>query len=147
MSTPSIIAACFLCLMIALVIGFKIYLNYKKSGQVKLSVEEFIGIYGNDIISTLKDAIYLIQIQPGDFEDKENYEKTVIEYTIDMIKEHYDELGINIDIIDTSKLAEVVYNVFHANIVEVFSDVDPNLIKDNPEMYDNEVVAALSAAE
>lgn len=147
MSTPSIIATIILIIAVGAIIGIRIYMHRKDNGGTSVSIEQFVAMYGTTIIATLQDAISLLNISSNDFEDREDYEKTLIEYTVDMIKEHYNEIGINIDIIDTSKLAEIVYMVFHSNLVEIFSKMSPSTISNHSELFDETVVAALTEAE
>ena len=67
-----------------------------------------------------------------------------------MLKDNATSLGINkkiLDAIDSETLTEIVHSVFKGNLVDIFSVVNAKYIAENPNMYEKEVVVALSPAE
>lgn len=147
MSVPNIIAIGILLVAIIAILGIRLY-TLRKNNDV--TFDQFISLYGNQIIEVLKDVIDILQIRIEDFEDKESYEKTIISTTVDIIKENSEKFGIDstiIDLFDTESLTEIVYNIFTKASVEIFSVVDSNSITKNSNLYEDEVVVALSAAK
>lgn len=147
MSIPNIIAVGILVAAVLAIIGVRIYTMRKNN--VNITFDEFISMYSEQIIKVLQDVIVLLQINVEEFEDKETYEKTIISTTIDMLKENSAEFGIDaklINLFDTDNLTEIVYTIFTGNLVKVFSVIDADKITAKPELYESEVVAALSEA-
>ena len=147
MSVPNIIAIGILLVAIIAILGIRLY-TLRKNNDV--TFDQFISLYGNQIIEVLKDVIDILQIRIEDFEDKESYEKAIISTTVDIIKENSEKFGIDstiIDLFDTESLTEIVYNIFTKASVEIFSVVDSNSITKNSNLYEDEVVVALSAAK
>lgn len=147
MSTPNIIAVGVLVAAVLAIIGVRIYTMRKNN--VTITFDDFISMYSEQIIKVLQDVIVLLQINVDEFEDKETYEKTIISTTIDMLKENSAEFGIDaklINLFDTDNLTEIVYTVFNGNLVKVFSVIDADKIVAKSELYESEVVAALSEA-
>lgn len=130
------------------IIGIRLYKSHKSGKEV--TFDEFIDMYGDQIIAVLKDVIVLLQINIDQFESREDYEKAIISTTIDKLKENAGELGIDAQILglfDTKALTEIVYSVFSGNIVNIFSVLSGDAISQNSSMYEDEVVVALGAAE
>lgn len=147
MSIPNIIAVSILMAAVLTIIGVRIYTMRKNN--VKITFDEFISMYGEQIIRVLQDVIVLLQINAEQFEDKETYEKTIISTTIDMLKENSAEFGIDaklVNLFDTDNLTEIIYTIFTGNLVKVFSVIDADKIVAKPELYESEVVAALTEA-
>ena len=147
MSVPNIIAIGILLVAIIAILGIRLY-TLRKNNDV--TFDQFISLYGNQIIEVLKDVIDILQIRIEDFEDKESYEKAIISTTVDIIKENSEKFGIDstiIDLFDTESLTEIIYNIFTKASVEIFSVVDSNSITKNSNLYEDEVVVALSAAK
>lgn len=147
MSTPNIIAVGVLVAAVLAIIGVRIYTMRKNN--VTITFDEFISTYSEQIIKVLQDVIVLLQINVDEFEDKETYEKTIISTTIDMLKDNSAEFGIDaklINLFDTDNLTEIVYTIFTGNLVKVFSVIDADKIVAKSELYESEVVAALSEA-
>lgn len=147
MSTPNIIAVGVLVAAVLAIIGVRIYTMRKNN--VTVTFDDFISMYNEQIIKVLQDVIVLLQINVDEFEDKETYEKTIISTAIDMLKENSAEFGIDaklINLFDTDNLTEIVYTIFNGNLVKVFSVIDADKITANSELYESEVVAALSEA-
>ena len=147
MSIPNIIAVGILVAAVLAIIGVRIYTMRKNN--VNITFDEFISMYSEQIIKVLQDVIVLLQINVDEFEDKEAYEKTIISTTIDMLKENSAEFGIDaklVNLFDTDNLTEIVYTIFNGNLVKVFSVIDADKIVAKSELYESEVVAALSEA-
>lgn len=147
MSIPNIIAVGVLVAAVLAIIGVRIYTMRKNN--VTITFDDFISMYSEQIIKVLQDVIVLLQINVDEFEDKETYEKTIISTTIDMLKENSAEFGIDaklVNLFDTDNLTEIVYTIFNGNLVKVFSVIDADKIVAKSELYESEVVAALSEA-
>lgn len=147
MSIPNIIAVGVLVAAVLAIIGVRIYTMHKNN--VTITFDDFISMYSEQIIKVLQDAIVLLQINVDEFEDKETYEKTIISTTIDMLKENSTEFGIDaklVNLFDTDNLTEIVYTIFNGNLVKVFSVIDADKIVAKSELYESEVVVALSEA-
>ena len=148
MTLFNIIATCIVIVSIAIIIGIRIYKLRKDNKEI--TIETFIDLYGDQIIAVLKDVILILQINISTFNTKEEYEREIISITIDKIKENYTEMNIDmtfINLLDTDALTEIVYSVFNGNIINVFSVLAPEDISQKPEIYEEEVVAALASAE
>ena len=148
METPNIIAVGILALAVFAIIGIRIYTISKKQ-EKPLTFDEFMNIYGGQLIKVLQDTIVILQININEFQNKEQYEKAIISTTITKLKDHAKEFGIEQDIINlfsTVALTDMLYTFLHWNPVEVFSCLTPHYINDNIELYDNEVAAALTEA-
>lgn len=142
------IGAAIVVVAVIAIIGIRLYKSHKSGKEV--TFDEFIDMYGDQIIAVLKDVIVLLQINIDQFESREDYEKAIISTTIDKLKENAGELGIDTQILglfDTKALTEIVYSVFSGNIVNIFSVLSGDAISQNSNMYEDEVVVALGSAE
>lgn len=142
------VGAAVVVVAVIVIIGIRLYKSHKSGKEV--TFDEFIDMYGDQIIAVLKDVIVLLQINIDQFESREDYEKAIISTTIDKLKENAGELGIDAQILglfDTKALTEIVYSVFSGNIVNIFSVLSGDAISQNSSMYEDEVVVALGAAE
>lgn len=142
------VGAAVVVVAVIVIIGIRLYKSHKSGKEV--TFDEFIDMYGDQIIAVLKDVIVLLQINIDQFESREDYEKAIISTTIDKLKENAGELGIDAQILglfDTKALTEIVYSVFSGNIVNIFSVLSGDAISQNSNMYEDEVVVALGAAE
>lgn len=148
MTLFNIIATCVILVSIAIIIGIRIY-KLRKDNKT-ITIETFIDLYGDQIIAALKDVILILQIRVEAFNTKEEYEREIISTTIDKIKENYTEMNIDmslINLLDTDALTEIVYSVFNGNLINIFSVLAPEDISQKPEIFEDEVVAALASAE
>ena len=117
-------AGLILILAAAIIIGIKLYKKNKETGTT-ISFDEFIEAYGQQIIQVLIDIIQLLKLDQGSYENKEEYEYTVIYMTIDKLKENSVELGIDkeiINMIDTETLTGIVQKVLHNEVMEIFNE-------------------------
>lgn len=119
-----LIAGIVIVAAVAVIIGIKYY-KQKKSTGVTISFDEFIDTYGQQIVHVLIDVIQLLKLDKGDYEDKSEYEYTVISVAIDKLKENSTELGIDKDIIemiDTDTLTGIVQRVLHNELLDIFNE-------------------------
>lgn len=119
-----LIAGIVIIAAVAVIIGIKYY-KQKKSTGVAISFDEFIDSYGQQIVHVLIDVIQLLKLDKGDYEDKSEYEYTVISVAIDKLKENSTELGIDKDIIemvDTDTLTGIVQKVLHNELLDIFNE-------------------------
>lgn len=119
-----LIAGIVIVAAVAIIIGIKYY-KQKKTTGVTISFDEFIDVYGQQIVHVLIDVIQLLKLDKGDYEDKSEYEYTVISVAIDKLKENSTELGINKDIIemiDTDTLTDIVQKVLHNELLDIFNE-------------------------
>lgn len=147
MDMANIIAVAILLVAVGGIVGVSVYRMAQSNTSITL--DQFISMYGEQIVETLKDTIEILQINQSDFADKDSYEKAIISTTIEKLKENSAELGIDtsiIDLFDTDALTEIVYSVLEGNAVEIFSVLGAEVFASTPELYDNEVIIALSEA-
>ena len=148
MDTVNIIAVIIFVGVIGIIAGISIY-KAKKNNK-DLTFEDFIAIYGDQIIAILQDVIVLLRIESEDFATREEYEKKIISTTIDKIKENGVEFGFDItimEIIDTDFLTEAIHSILSKNAVEIFSILNYEEISEKSELYSEEVIKAAKEAE
>lgn len=119
-----LIAGIVIIVAIAAIIGIKYY-KQKKSTGGDISFDEFIDTYGQQIVYVLIDVIQLLKLDKGDYEDKKEYEYTVISVAIDKLKENSTELGIDkniIEMVDTDTLTDIVQKVLHNEVLDIFNE-------------------------
>lgn len=136
MQIENIIAVGIALVGIAIIHGIRLY-KYKKEDK---SFGDFVDAYGDQIIEVLKDSIRILMIKPENFESKEDFEKAVIENSLEYIKTNYQALNVDIgflgELIDNDMLTEVLYKVLHANYKEAFSILSDEIIKNNSNLID-----------
>ena len=141
----SIIGIIVFILAVGIVGGIKIYQIYKKNGK-KFNLKEFIDTYGDQIIAVLKDIVTFLKTSENEYSSKEEYEKAIIELTIEQIKQNYKEMGIDVSVlslIDSNTLSTIIYDILHGNAIDIFSVLDANYIAEHKSLYDEEVVNAV----
>lgn len=119
-----LIAGLLMVVIVAVIIGFNAYKHKKNTGET-VSFDEFIDEYGQQIVSVLVDVMQLLKLDNGDYEDRDEYEYTVISMTIDKLKENSVELGIDsnvISMINTDGLTNIVQKVLHNELMEIFNE-------------------------
>lgn len=119
-----LIAGIIIVASVAVIIGIKYYKQKKSTGK-GISLDEFIDVYGQQIVHVLIDVIQLLKLDKGDYEDKSEYEYTVISVAINKLKENSTELGIDKDIIemvDTETLTGIVQKVLHNELLDIFNE-------------------------
>ena len=143
----TIIAIAIFVIAVGTIGGIKIYQTYKKNGK-KFDLKEFIDTYGDQIIEVLKDIVTFLKTNEYDYDTKEDYEKAIIELTIEQIKQNYKEMNIDLKVlslIDTSTLTTIIYDILHGNAIDIFSVLDPSEISKNKHLYDEDVINAANA--
>ena len=143
----SIIGIIVFILAVGIVGGIKIYQIYKKNGK-KFNLKEFIDTYGDQIIAVLKDIVTFLKTSENEYSSKEEYEKAIIELTIEQIKQNYKEMGIDVSVlslIDSNTLSTIIYDILHGNAIDIFSVLDANYIAEHKSLYDEEVVNAVAS--
>lgn len=143
----SIIGIIAFILAVGIVGGIKIYQIYKKNGK-KFNLKEFIDTYGDQIIAVLKDIVTFLKTSENEYSSKEEYEKAIIELTIEQIKQNYKEMGIDVSVlslIDSNTLSTIIYDILHGNAIDIFSVLDANYIAEHKSLYDEEVVNAVAS--
>lgn len=143
----SIIGIIVFILAVSIVGGIKIYQIYKRSGK-KFNLKEFIDTYGDQIIAVLKDIVSFLKTSENEYSSKEEYEKAIIELTIEQIKQNYKEMGIDVSVlslIDSNTLSTIIYDILHGNAIDIFSVLDANYIAEHKSLYDEEVVNAVAS--
>ena len=123
--------------------GIKIYQTYKKNGE-KFNFKDFVDKYGDQIIAVLQDVVKILKVSESKYSSKEEYEKKIIELTIEKIKENYNEIGIDIELlslIPAENLSSIIYDILKGNAINIFSVLDDDDVIKNKELYDAEVVA------
>ena len=124
MDNLGLIAGIIIFAAVAVIIGIKYYKQRKSTGRA-ISLDEFIDTYGQQIVHVLIDVIQLLKLDNGDYEDKNEYEHTVISVAISKLKENSIELGIDKDIIemvDSDTLTNIVQKVLHNELMEIFNE-------------------------
>lgn len=124
MDNLGLIAGIIIFAAVAVIIGIKYYKQRKSTGTA-ISFDEFIDTYGQQIVHVLIDVIQLLKLDNGDYEDKNEYEHTVISVAISKLKENSIELGIDKDIIemvDSDTLTNIVQKVLHNELMEIFNE-------------------------
>ena len=119
-----LIAGTIIIAAVAVIIGIKYYKQIKTAG-VGVSFDGFIDTYGQQIVHVLIDVIQLLKLDKGDYEDKSEYEYTVIFTAISKLKENSTELGIDnniIEMIDTDTLTDIVQKVLHNELLDIFNE-------------------------
>ena len=124
MDNLGLITSIVIVAVVAVIIGIKYY-KQKKSTGVAISFDEFIDAYGQQIVHVLIDVIQLLKLDKGNYEDKSEYEYTVISIAIDKLKENSTELGIDkniIEMVDTDALTGIVQKVLHNELLDIFNE-------------------------
>ena len=119
-----LIAGIVVVLAVIAIIGIKYY-KQKKATGTKVSFDEFIDAYGQQIVHVLIDVIQLLKLDKADYEDRAEYEYTVVSIAIDKLKENSVELGIDKDIInmvDTDTLTNIVQKVLNNEVLDIFNE-------------------------
>lgn len=141
MNMENIIASCILIMAVAGIIALTVY-KFRKQNK-EITIEEFIGIYYENIIAALQDVVELLQINLDEFDDKESYDKAIISTTIDKLKENASEFGIDtalLDIFNTDALTDAIYGIFCEEEEKVFSVIGYEAMSSTPELYNPSVV-------
>ena len=148
MTDLNFIAGIAVIVICTIIIGIRIFKNESKP----TSIQDFIDMYGDNIISVLKDIISILKIDMDNYVTKEEYEEEVIKIAINAIKENANELGMSQDIVnlfDTDSLTKVIRNIFIENKCDIMSILGKETISNYTNIIDQEVVevVAIEATE
>lgn len=136
MQIENVIAVGILVIGIAIILGIRLY-KFKKQGK---TLKDFIDLYGDRVIEVLKDSIRILSIKPENYDTKEDYEKAIIENSLEYIKTNYQSLDIDVGLlgftIDNDLLTDILYEFLHANYKEAFSVLSDEIIKNNSNLID-----------
>lgn len=147
----NIIATIIFILAIAGLVALVVYKLRKDNNDEKVTVEDFLGLYQTNLFNVLQDVVSLLSININDFETKEDYERAIISTTIAKLEENCDEFGISsalLKLVDRDVLTNILYDILYTNKVQIFfSTLPERIIKDKPELYDEEVIEAFENAE
>lgn len=141
MTNLNFLAGFIIILFGAIILAIRIVSINRRGG--KFTMEEFIDIYGDNIIDVLKDVIEVLQITMASYQTKEEYESMVISVTIDALKENSVKFGVPAEIVemfDTEALTSIIMTVYNKSKCEVMSVLSPETIQINEAIIDKEVV-------
>ena len=141
MSIENIISVVIIVLAAGLAIGLRIY-TLKKNNK-KITFNDFINHYADNIINVLKDSVKTLMIKLDNFDSREAYEKAIIENTVESIRSNYESLGITLECIDSitnKEMTNIVYNLLHKNYKQVFADISIEIISNYSNLYDTETL-------
>lgn len=146
MTVSNIVGGAIVFVVVAAIIALTIYKSKKSNPSKTITFDDFIEMYGDQIIAALKDVVEILQVNMDEFDDREEYERVIISLTITKLKENSSELGIDatlVNLFDTDTLTEIVCKVFNGHAVEIFSVLGKAVIASNVSMYSDDVVLAL----
>lgn len=143
----NIICVSVLALAIGIIAGIKLYKVYRNK---KFNINEFIDLYGDKIIDVMKSIVKVLKTSQSEYSTREEYEKAIIELTIEELKQNYKNLGINPDLlilIDSKTLSNMIYDLLHKHSIDIFSVLTAYDITENKNLYDDNVIAAVWAGK
>ena len=115
---------------------------------------QFIDTYGSQIIRILKDVVIIeqsvLKINPNLFENKEDYEKAIINTALEKLIENSEDFGIDpsiVGIFDVNTLTNIIHSIFVSHKIDIYSSIEPSDVAEHSELYDEDVAAALKGAE
>ena len=147
MTNLNFLAGLVILIICGIILAIRLYGNHKDGA--KLTMDDFIDLYGDNIIEVLKDVIDILKISMNSYSSQEEYESVVIATTINALKENSVKFGVPSDIVDlfdTDVLTRIIVTVFNKNKCEAMSVLDSKTIKENANIIDNEVFEVLSEA-
>lgn len=139
MDNLGLIAGIIIMVASAIIIAIMVFKHKKETGD-SISFDEFVKLYGNRIVQVLIDVIQLLKLDHGDYEDRGDYEYTVISNAIDKLKTNSAEFGIDSDVIkmiDTDTLTDIVQKILHNEVMDIFND-SINFVNIGNESIDEE---------
>lgn len=149
MTDYNIIAIIVIALASIGIIAIKIFSMKKNNKEV--TINSFIKEYSSNIIKILQDFIKIMQVDIKNFDSKEKYNEALVKLCVESIKDDSSIFGIDksiINIFNTDAITECVCKILNAHKTECFSVLDPQVISNNKEYFDDDVVeAALAETE
>lgn len=139
MTSMNFIAIGVIFVFAAVIIGIRLYQNRNK----KITMDEFIDTYGDNIVKALQDAVRVLKIEMDDFNSREEYEKTIINTTILSLKNSASQFGIPdeiINLIDTDSLTSIIANCFNENKLNCIDVLGSKTIESHKDIIDPAVV-------
>ena len=145
MTNLNFIAGIVIVVICGIILAIRLFMNHKNGS--KITMNDFIELYGNNIINVLKDVIDILKIDMSSYTTKEEYETVIIESTINILKENSIEFGIPEDIVtlfDTEALTKIITNIFSDNKCDILSILAISTIEANKDIIDEKVVESLT---
>lgn len=119
----------------------------KKKNNENFSFEDFLNTYTNQLLGALKDTVELLMINLDQFENKEEYEESIIYLTLEKLENNCSAFGIDTSLfklVDRKQLAQALYNIFYAHEFDLFSHLTEKEIEAAPQLFDQELVSYLT---
>lgn len=146
-----VVTICIMAVAVALIAAIQIY-KIRKNNK-GMTMDQFIDTYGSQIIRILKDVVIIeqsvLKINPNLFENKEDYEKAIINTALKLI-ENSENFGIDPSIVgmfDVDTLTNIIHSIFVSHKIDIYSSIEPSDVAEHPELYDEDVATALKGAE
>ena len=146
-----VVTICIMAVAVALIAAIQIYKIRKNNKE--MTMDQFIDTYGSQIIRILKDVVIIeqsvLKINPNLFENKEDYEKAIINTALKLI-ENSENFGIDPSIVgmfDVDTLTNIIHSIFVSHKIDIYSSIEPSDVAEHPELYDEDVATALKGAE
>lgn len=147
-----VVTICIMAVAVALIAAIQIY-KIRKNNK-GMTMDQFIDAYGSQIIRILKDVVIIeqsiLKINPNLFENKEDYEKAIINTALEKLIENSEDFGIDpsiVGIFDVNTLTNIIHSIFVSHKIDIYSSVEPSDIAEHSELYDEDVATALKGAE
>lgn len=146
-----VVTICIMAVAVALIAAIQIYKIRKNNKE--MTMDQFIDTYGSQIIRILKDVVIIeqsvLKINPNLFENKEDYEKAIINTALKLI-ENSENFGIDPSIVgmfDVDTLTNIIHSIFVSHKIDIYSSIEPSDVAEHSELYDEDVATALKGAE
>lgn len=150
MTIVNIIGWILAIISVSIIVGVAVYVTVKRNDGKGITVEEFVMNNSEGIIHALQNSVSILQINIKDFESKDDYERCIIYTTIDAIKDASEDFNVGrtvIELFDIDVLTDLVYSIFNKNLAGIFSVIPAEEINKHAELYREEVVIAIGAAQ
>ena len=146
-----VVTICIMAVAVAIIAAIQIY-KIRKNNK-GMTMDQFIDTYGSQIIRILKDVVIIeqsvLKINPNLFENKEDYEKAIINTALKLI-ENSENFGIDPSIVgmfDVDTLTNIIHSIFVSHKIDIYSSIEPSDVAEHSELYDEDVATALKGAE
>lgn len=139
MTSMNFIAVSICVVFFVVIVGIRLY----KNRNTEINLDDFVDMYGDNIIQALQDAILILMIEMGNFETREEYEKAIINETIVALKKSASRFGIPdsvISLIDTDSLTRIIADCFNSNKFDCLSALNQNVLEIHKNIVDPEVL-------
>ena len=122
-----VVTICIMAVAVALIAAIQIY-KIRKNNK-GMTMDQFIDTYGSQIIRILKDVVIIeqsvLKINPNLFENKEDYEKAIINTALKLI-ENSENFGIDPSIVgmfDVDTLTNIIHSIFVSHKIDIYSSI------------------------